>query len=97
MVKLQPRDLVVIQQKAKIKICVIDLITMTNIEWVDSDNSYNHMEPEKYVLVRRWWIRAENVIAHVEDQGSWVRDLFQSLLEFDRNEVVVQVGQFNCY
>lgn len=52
------------------------------------------MEPEKYVLVGRWWIHAESVIAHIKDQDSWVRDLFQSLLEFDHNEVVVQVRQF---
>lgn len=65
-----------------------------NIELVDSNNSYNQMEQEECVLEGRWWIRVENVIAHIEDRGSWVRDLIQSLLEFDHNEAVVQVGQF---
>ena len=73
---------------------MVNLITMMNVELVNSDDSYNQMEPKDYVLLGRWWIRAESVIAHIEDQGSWVRDLFHSLLEVDRDEVVVQIGQF---
>ena len=41
-----------------------------------------------------WWLEKMSVVLHIQDQGSWTRDLFESLHDDDKIRVVKEIGIF---
>src|SRR5258708_29500451 len=78
LVKLQSPNLIIVQQAAKIENLIVALSAVMSAELVDVNEAYKEMEETDYVKEGQWWIRTKTVIDHIDDQGSWARDLLRS-------------------
>jgi hypothetical protein len=41
-----------------------------------------------------WWIARDSICDHMQDQGSWVRDMFEGLDDPAKSKVVLEIGLF---
>ncbi|PTQ32361.1 hypothetical protein MARPO_0099s0002, partial [Marchantia polymorpha] len=64
---LQSRDLVLSQHMC--------------IRHEDIDKSFLEINQTDFYKLDAWWISMETIVGHVEDQGSWTRDMFSSFTD----------------
>ncbi|KAI9905404.1 hypothetical protein PsorP6_013625 [Peronosclerospora sorghi] len=85
---LQSHDMILCQQMAEIKSLIGHLVTAMDVE---ADGN----PPDDLCYVRgQYWIQTQSVREHIYDQGSWARDLFNSLSAEDQLHVLHEVGQY---
>ncbi|KAI9911316.1 hypothetical protein PsorP6_009034 [Peronosclerospora sorghi] len=85
---LQSHDMILCQQMAEIKSLIGHLVTAMDVE---ADGN----PPDDLCYVRgQYWIQTQSVREHIYDQGSWARDLFNSISAEDQSHVLHEVGQY---
>lgn len=47
----------------------------------DIDKSFLEINQTDFYKLDAWWISMETIVGHVEDQGSWTRDMFSSFTD----------------
>ncbi|KAI9919795.1 hypothetical protein PsorP6_017383 [Peronosclerospora sorghi] len=78
---LQSHDMILCQQMAEIKSLIVHLVTAMDVE---ADRN----PPDDLCYVRgQYWIQTQSVREHIYDQGSWARDLSNSLSAEDQSHV----------
>ncbi|KAI9918951.1 hypothetical protein PsorP6_011917 [Peronosclerospora sorghi] len=79
---LQSNHMILCQQMAEIKSFIGHMVTAMDVE---ADGS----PPDDLCYVRgQYWIQTQSVWEHIYDQGSWARDLFNSLSTEDKSHVL---------
>ncbi|CAM6079951.1 unnamed protein product [Sphagnum tenellum] len=48
-------------------------------------------EENNYLELGVWWVMFKDVLVHVEDQGTWVKDLFLLLTDEDQIDVLREI------
>ncbi len=48
-------------------------------------------EENSYLELGVWWVTFKDVLVHVKDQGTWVKDLFLSLTDEDQIGVLREI------
>ncbi|KAI9919097.1 hypothetical protein PsorP6_011424 [Peronosclerospora sorghi] len=85
---LQSHDMILCQQMAEIKSLIGHLVTAMDVE-------ADGYPPDDLCYVRgQYWIQTQSVREHIYDQGSWARDLFNSLSAEDQSHMLHEVGQY---
>ncbi|KAI9907573.1 hypothetical protein PsorP6_003998 [Peronosclerospora sorghi] len=85
---LQSHDMILCQQMAEIKNLIGHLVTAM---YVEADGN----PPDDLCYDRgQYWIQTQSVREHIYDQGSWTRNLFNSLSAEDQSHVLHEVGQY---
>ncbi|BBN02960.1 hypothetical protein Mp_2g19640 [Marchantia polymorpha subsp. ruderalis] len=78
---LQSRDLVLSQQQGEIDNLILRLCNSMCIRHEDIDKSFLEINQTDFYKLDAWWISIETIVGHVEDQGSWARDMFSSFTD----------------
>jgi len=59
------------------------------------DTSYSELDQNVYIKVDEWWMTIASIKGHIEDQGSWVRDVFNALSTKDQDVVIHNIAVFS--
>lgn len=59
-----------------------------------ADNSLVDVNLATIVSTNDWWLEKMSVALHIQDHGSWARDLFKSFPDNDKIRVVKDIGVF---
>lgn len=88
---LQARDLVISQQSQHLSIMIADFVT-----WMDLRplGELNDIEPSTVVQEGDWFVNKDSLQAHISDQGSVFRDLYQGLHDVEKTTILEEIGKF---
>ena len=89
MTQLQARSLLIAQQETLLQNLIGTIVTMFDIEIVDTNEA---LEDSAYVQQGSVRIPTETIARHIEDQGSFVRNLYVLLEAADQMAVVNQIA-----
>ena len=93
MATIQTRNLVISQQRQKVARLISSLCIDFGIR-TTADNSLVGVDLATVVSTDDWWLEKMSVVLHIQDQGCWARDLFESLLDDDKIRVVKEINFF---
>jgi hypothetical protein len=85
LVNLQQRNLCLSQQIEYIEQLVQNILLMVDIQHEDDNKVMQRGDREEnsYLELGVWWVTFKDVLVHVKDQGTWVKDLFLLLTDED--------------
>jgi hypothetical protein len=94
--KLQAKDLVISQQAIEINLLVCKLCIEIGIKHVSDDQSYEILQLDQYIMddTDEWWINIEDIVHHIEDQGTWAREAFTALSVAEQEALGSDIGDF---
>ncbi|CAM6011352.1 unnamed protein product [Sphagnum balticum] len=93
--KLQCQDLVMSQQMAEIKVFVSNICIDISICHDSMDTSYNELNQNTYIKFDEWWMTTASIKGHIDDQGSWARDMFNALSAKDQDATIHNIVIFS--
>jgi hypothetical protein len=70
LVVLQSPNLILSQQRTKIKNLTVHLIISTGIELMESNTEFEDLLPLQFVTLECSWVKIDNVKCHICSQGS---------------------------
>jgi hypothetical protein len=76
LVILQSPNFILSQQTSEIENLVGHLVSTMNMELVGTDDAFDTMQVSEFIVVDHWWVKIENVLRHLRNQGSWARNMF---------------------
>ncbi len=59
------------------------------------DTSYSELDQNVYIKVDEWWMTIASIKGHIEDQGSWVCDVFNALSAKDQDVAINNIAVFS--
>ncbi len=88
-VNLQQCNLCLSQQTEYIEQLVQNILLIVDIQHEDDNEvmQWGDREENSYLELGVWWVTFKDVLVHVKDQGTWVKDLF--LLLTDENQIAM--------
>ena len=90
---IQAQNLVISQQRQEVANLIFGLCINFGIR-TTTDNLMVGVDLATVVSTNDWWLQKMSVLLHIQNQGSWARDLFESLLDDDKIRVVKDIGVF---
>ncbi len=93
--KLQCKDVVMSQQTVEIKVLISNICISISICHDNMDTSYNKLDHNTYIKVDEWWMTIASIKGHIEDQGSWARDVFSVLFAEDQYAAIHNIVVFS--
>ena len=65
-------------------------------EHVSDDQSYEILQLDQYIMddTDEWWINIEDIVQHIEDQGTWAREAFTALSVAEQEALGSDIGDF---
>ncbi len=93
LVNLQQRNFCLSQQTKYIEQLVQNILLMVDIQHEDDNEVMQRGDREEnsYLELGVWWVTFKDVLVHVKDQGTWVKDLFLSLTDEDQIGVLREI------
>ncbi len=69
---------------------------MVNIQHEDDNKAMQRGDHEEnsYLELGVWWVTFKDVLVHVKDQGTWVKDLFLLLTDEDQIGVLREIAKY---
>jgi hypothetical protein len=95
-VNLQQRNLCLSQQTKYIEQLVQNILLMVDIQHEDDNEAMQRGDREEnnYLELDVWWVTFKDVLMHVKDQGTWVKDLFLLLIDEDQIDVLREITAY---
>jgi hypothetical protein len=75
---IQARNIVISQQRQEVSKLMANIAAGFDINFA-SGGGLNNIDPQTLVMRRDWFIAKDSVLMHIQDQGSGVRDLYNTL------------------
>jgi hypothetical protein len=91
-VNLQHCNLCLSQQTEYIE----NILLMVNIQHEDDNEAMQRGDHEEnsYLELGVWWVTFKDVLVHVKDQGTWVKDLFLLLTDENQIDVLREIATY---
>ncbi len=96
LVNLQQRNLCLSQQIEYIEQLVQNILLMVDIQHEDDNEAMQRGDREEnsYLELGVWWVMFKDVLVHVKDKGTWVKDLFLLLTDEDQISVLREIAGY---
>ncbi|CAK9863105.1 unnamed protein product [Sphagnum jensenii] len=94
--KIQARNIVISQQRQKMSKLVANIIAGLDIRPA-TDEALEGVDPLTIITQSDWFILKDSVVMHIQDQGSWVRDLYNALSDFDKQTTLKEITIFGIF
>jgi hypothetical protein len=65
-----------------------------NMELVGTNDAFEAMQASKFIVVDHWWVKIEDVLRHLCNQGSWARDMFMGLDAANQMLILKEIAHF---
>jgi hypothetical protein len=93
-VNLQQRNLCMSQKTEYIEQLVQNILLMVDIQHEDDNEAMQRGDREEnsYFELGVWWVTFKDVLVHVKDQGTWVKDMFLLLTDEDQIDVLREIA-----
>ncbi len=91
--KIQARNIVISQQQQEMSKLVADIATNLDIRPA-TDEASKGVDPLTIITRRDWFILKDYVVMHIQDQGSWVRDLYNAFSDIDKQTTLKEITIF---
>jgi hypothetical protein len=62
-----------------------------------TDEALEGVDPLTIITRSDWFIMKDSVVMHIQDQGSWVRDLYNALSDTDKQITLKEITIFRIY
>ncbi len=95
-VNLQQCNLCLSQQTEYIEQLVQNILLIVDIQHEDDNEvmQWGDREENSYLELGVWWVTFKDVLVHVKDQGTWVKDLFLLLTDEDQIGVLREIAVY---
>jgi hypothetical protein len=90
---IQARDLIISQRRQEASELFANICAGIRIHTRIVD-SLDGVDLLTVVSNDRWWITKNDILEHIKDQGSWVRELFIELPDPEKSQVLHEIGEF---
>jgi hypothetical protein len=92
---LQAKELVISQQAEEIYHLICKLCAI-GIKQVNTDRSREKLQQNQYFMddTDEWWLKIEDIVHHIEDQGTWALDAYTALSVREQVSLVADIGDF---
>jgi hypothetical protein len=90
---IQARNIVISQQRQEVSKLMHNIAAGFDINSA-SGGELNNMDPQTLVMRRDWFIAKDSVLMHIQYQGSWVRDLYNTLSDAENGLALDEIGIF---
>jgi hypothetical protein len=92
---LQAKELVISQQAEEIDHLICKLCAI-GIKHVNTDRSHEKLQQNQYFMddTDEWWLKIEDIVHHIEDQGTWAHDAYSALSVQEKVHLVEDIGDF---
>ncbi len=91
--KIQARNIVISQQRQEMSKLVVDVAAGLDIR-PTTDEALEGVDPLTIITRSDWFILKDSVIMHIQDQGSWVRDLYNALSDINKQTTLKEITIF---
>jgi hypothetical protein len=91
--KIQARNIVISQQRQEMSKLVADIAASLNI-CPATDEALEGVDPLTIITQSDWFILKDSVVMHIQDQGSWVRDLYNALSDINKQTTLKEITIF---
>jgi hypothetical protein len=91
--KIQARNIVISQQRQEMSKLVADIAVGLDIRPA-TDEALEGVDPLTIITRSDWFILKDSVVMHIQDQGSWVRDLYNALSDTDKQTTLKEITIF---
>jgi hypothetical protein len=80
---IQAQNIVIAQQRQELSKLMANIAAGFDINSA-SGGGLNNIDPQTLVMRRDWFIAKDSVLMHIQDQGSWGRDLYNALSDTEK-------------
>ncbi|CAK9863104.1 unnamed protein product [Sphagnum jensenii] len=91
--KIQARNIVISQQRQEMLKLVANIVAGLDIRPA-TDEALEGVDPLTIITRSDWFILKDSVVMHIQDQGSWVRDLYNALSDIDKQTTLKEITIF---
>jgi hypothetical protein len=91
--KIQARNIVISQQRQEMLKLVTDIAASLDIRPATNE-ALEGVDPLTIITRSDWFILKDSVVMHIQDQGSWVRDLYNALSDTDKQTTLKEITIF---
>jgi len=94
--KIQARNIMILQQRQEMSKLVADIVAGLDIRPATNE-ALEGVDPLTIITRSNWFILKYFVIMHIQDQGSWVRDLYNALSDTDKQTTLKEITIFGIF
>jgi len=91
--KIQARNIVISQQRQEMSKLVVDIVAGLDIRPA-TDEALEGVDPLTIITRSDWFILKDSIVMHIQDQGSWVRDLYNALSDTNKQTTLKEITIF---
>ncbi len=94
--KIQACNIVISQQQQEMSKLVADVAAGLDIRPA-TDEALEGVDPLTIITRNDWFILKDFVVMHIQDQGSWVRDLYNALSDTNKHTTLKEITIFGIF
>jgi len=91
--RIQAHNIVISQQQQEMSKLVADIAVGLDIRPATNE-ALEGVDPLTIITRSDWFILKDYVVMHIQDQGSWVRDLYNVLFDIDKQTTLKEITIF---
>jgi len=91
--KIQARNIVISQQRQEMSKLVVDIVAGLDIRPA-TDEALEGVDPLTIITQSDWFILKDSIVMHIQNQGSWVRDLYNALSDTNKQTTLKEITIF---